>query len=254
MATPILIEDVESHASDWSAIADRIRGSKNVTVLTGAGVSAESGLPTFRACGLWEEYRFEDVATPEAFARDPELVWRFYNYRRAMAMSAQPNDAHRAIAKLESSMTVPFTLITQNVDGLHHAAGSREILELHGNLRRVRCTGCKKTETTEEKLSELPRCECGALLRPDIVWFGEALTAATLLKAQAAAARGGVMLVVGTSAVVHPAAGLIEIGRVRGAFLIEVNPAETEATHLAHAVFRGPASRMVPALVERVTA
>src|SRR5262245_31541800 len=175
MHHPIESEDL-SHALERAAAL--LRSARRVAVLTGAGISAESGLATFRgAGGLWEGHRVEEVATPMAFKRDPKLVWRFYNARRAGVRAVQPNPGHHALARLEQRLGDRFTLVTQNVDGLHRAAGSQRILELHGNLRRVRCTGCHQIEDRgTEELDELPHCgACGQLLRPDIVWFHEML-------------------------------------------------------------------------------
>ncbi len=167
-----------------------LRGAARVAVLTGAGISAESGLATFRgAGGLWEGHRVEDVATPRAFARDPALVWRFYNARRANLRTVAPNSGHLALAEMERRHRPQgFTLITQNVDGLHHAAGSRRVLEIHGSLRRVRCTDCGQVEDrAAEPLPDLPHCGCGALLRPDVVWFEESLPEEIWLAAEEAA-------------------------------------------------------------------
>lgn len=250
MPYPFFIETLED--PQWDSLGSNLRSIAPVSVLTGAGVSAESGLPTFRANGLWETFRVEDVATPDAFARDPALVWRFYNYRRAMVASASPNDAHRALVEWESLRPGQFTLITQNVDGLHQAAGSRSVVELHGSLRRVRCTGCGHSITSIDPLPETPRCECGQLLRPDVVWFGETLPVDAFVSAQRAIDRAGLLVVVGTSAVVYPAAGLILEAKERRAFMIEINPVETDATYLMDAVLRGPAAKMLPQLVAKI--
>src|SRR5262245_5740552 len=186
-----------------------LREARHVAVLTGAGISAESGLPTFRgAGGLWEGHRVEDVATPMAFERDPVLVWGFYNMRRAALGTVQPNAGHHALVQLETRLGEGqggFTLITQNVDGLHRAAGSCHVLELHGNLRRVRCTRCPaKADRGLEALGELPRCEaCGQLLRPDIVWFHEALPEDVWMAAESAVRACQCFLVIGTSANVY---------------------------------------------------
>jgi NAD-dependent deacetylase len=233
-----------------------LRRSRRVAALTGAGISAESGLATFRgAGGLWEGYRVEDVATPEAFRRAPAMVWRFYNARRAGLQSARPNPGHLALARLEERFgDGRFALITQNVDGLHRAAGSRHILEIHGSLSHVRCTGCGQTaDRPGEPLDELPACpECGALLRPDVVWFGENLPEDVWLQAEAATAQCDCFLVIGTSALVYPAAGLIELARAGGASVIEVNLAATPASRLADACLFGPSGQVLPRLVQRL--
>jgi NAD-dependent deacetylase len=240
-----------SSNQNWQAITARLHDAKHVTVLTGAGISAEIGLPTFRAGGLWESHHFEDVATPQAFERNPELVWRFYNHRREALTRAAPNPGHFAIRDIQLAMPDRFTLVTQNVDGLHQQAGSTDLIELHGSLRRVRCTACDWFEDTSAALPTLPRCACGALLRPGVVWFNESLPPGAWLNAEKAADRGGAMIVVGTSAVVYPAAGLIDIARSAGAFVIEVNPAATEASGRVHAILRGRAGVMMTELVRR---
>jgi NAD-dependent deacetylase len=243
----------EGDSADLQKAAKCLRSARRLAVLTGAGISAESGLATFRgAGGLWEGQRVEDVATPGAFARDPELVWRFYNARRAGLAVVQPNAGHRALASLEERLGRDrFTLITQNVDGLHAAAGSRRLLELHGNLRRVRCTSCRRVEDRgTEPLPAMPTCaKCGHLLRPDVVWFHEALPSEIWCAAEEAAADCGCMLVIGTSAVVYPAAGLIYLARERGAAVIEINIAATEASAHVDVALRGPSAILLPELV-----
>src|SRR5262249_19549974 len=227
-----------------------LRAAERIAVLTGAGVSAESGLATFRgAGGLWEGHRVEEVATPFAFQRDPALVWRFYNMRRANLLTVQPNPGHRAVADLEERLGPDrFTLITQNVDGLHRAAGSRRVLELHGNLHRVRCTHCNLREDRPgETLPELPRCPaCDHLLRPDIVWFHQMLPEDVWLEAEAAVSQSQCSIVAGTSAVVYPAAGLIDVAREAGAHVIEVNLEATAASHAADVSLYGPSGRLLP--------
>jgi NAD-dependent deacetylase len=243
-------DDALKQTARWLAKASR------VAVLTGAGVSAESGVPTFRdADGLWEGHAMEEIATPEAFARHPELVWRFYNQRRANLTKVQPNPGHFALFQLENRYPADdFALITQNVDGLHRRAGSRNVLELHGNLAFTRCTGCRTlTDRGSEPLPELPHCgDCGALLRPEIVWFGEALPEAVWAAAMTATYRCDVFLTVGTSAVVHPAAGLIGLARRRGARVVEVNPKPTAASGDVDLRLVGPSGEVLPRLVELV--
>jgi NAD-dependent deacetylase len=221
-----------------------------VTVLTGAGVSAESGVPVFRGEeGLWREYRPEELATPDAFRRDPGLVWEWYNWRRELIDPCSPNRAHETLALMEKTLP-DFTLITQNVDGLHQAAGSKNVLELHGNIWRVRCTACGYlTEDHRVPLRDLPpHCpQCDNLLRPDVVWFGEPLPQNILDAAWAATAGCRTMLVIGTSAVVQPAASLPMVALRNGAQLVEVNPAETPLSRHAHGVLRAPAAEAVPA-------
>jgi NAD-dependent deacetylase len=230
--------------------------ARTVTVLTGAGVSAESGLATFRGGdGLWEGHRVEEVATPSAFARNPELVWRFYNLRRAALRTARPNAGHRALAALEDRLgSERLTLATQNVDGLHRAAGSRNVLELHGSLAVVRCTGCGKADDRgTEPLADLPRCAaCDSLLRPGVVWFEEPLPEDVWQAAQRAVDRCEVFLVVGTSAIVFPAAGLVRSARNAGAKVIEVNLEPTAASRDADIGLYGPAGQILPELLSRI--
>lgn len=191
---------------------------RRVVVMTGAGVSADSGIPTFRgAGGLWRDFRPEDLATPEAFRRDPALVWEWYEWRRALIRDARPNAAHDAIARLADAVVV-----TQNVDGLHVRAGSRDVVELHGNLFRVRCVREGTTSVREEAIAEIPpRCTCGALLRPDVVWFGEALPEDAVARAVGAIRSADLLLVIGTSGVVYPAAGFVGLHE---GLSIEINP------------------------------
>ncbi|MEW5914089.1 MAG: NAD-dependent deacylase [Thermodesulfobacteriota bacterium] len=235
----------------YQVAARRLAQAQRVTVLTGAGVSAESGVPTFRGPGgLWENHRAEDLATPQAFSRDPALVWRWYNWRRGLMAQCQPNPAHLALVELENR-TPQFTLITQNVDGLHRLAGSQAPLELHGNLWWVRCMDCgARYEERELELPAPPPCrECGGLLRPHVVWFGESLDSRILGAAWRAAASCQVMLVAGTSAVVQPAAGLASVARQAGAFVIEVNLEQTSNSPEVHISLLGKAGEILPELV-----
>ena len=232
--------------------------AERVIALTGAGVSAESGVPTFRGSGgLWNQFRAEDLATPEAFARDPRLVWEWYGWRRELVAQCQPNAAHHALAAA-SAARPGFRVVTQNVDGLHVDAcrdGASLPLELHGSLFRIRCTRCTHRRSDRStidatSLETLPRCgSCGALMRPDIVWFGESLETRVLDEAMRLASEAEVCLVVGTSALVYPAAGLSDIARRRGGSVIEVNVAETPMTDIATISLRGPAATIVPELL-----
>ncbi len=240
---------------DLERAADALRAASRVCVLTGAGVSAESGVPTFRASdGLWEGHRIEDVASPMGFERDPRLVWDFYNARRANVRTVRPNPAHAALVRLEARYGTRFTLVTQNVDGLHRVAGSKNLLEIHGSLYRTRCTGCGEVRDRGlDPLPELPHCHCAAMLRPDIVWFYENLPVDVWEAAQIAASECDVMLVVGTSAVVHPAASLIPIAQqTNGATVVEVNMTRTEASHLADVGLYGPSGQVLPKLVDEL--
>lgn len=221
--------------------------------MTGAGVSAESGVPTFRASdGLWEGHPIEEVATPEGFLADPHKVWRFYEGRRQNLTQVAPNPGHRVIAAWQDRFE-EFTLITQNVDGLHQAAGSRSVLELHGSIWWVRCWQCgREREDRVVPLPALPpHCRaCGGLERPAVVWFGEMLPSHTLAAAAQAVERADAVVVAGTSAVVYPAAGLVELAARSGAAVIEVNPLPSALAGLAAAALRGPSGAMLPALDE----
>lgn len=228
-------------------------GARRICVLTGAGISAESGIPTFRgAGGLWREFRAAQLATPEAFRRDPKLVWEWYDWRRGLVLAAQPNAGHLALAEFERHRPDGFTLLTQNVDGLHDRAGSRAVVKLHGDLWTLRCMGCgEETRDGRVPLPELPpRCEgCGGMLRPGVVWFGEALPEAALNAAFQAASTCDVMLVVGTSAQVYPAAALGPLARQSGARLIEVNVEETPHSELSDVALRGAAGTILPGIL-----
>lgn len=235
-----------------NALVEALRGARSVLVLTGSGISAESGLPTFRGVnGLWRTHRVEELASPQGFARDPVLVWTWYNERKAAHARAQPNAGHVAIAQLER-IVPDFTLATQNVDSLHLRAGSRNVLELHGNLREARCTHCGARRPFEVPGLPLDAIDhsCGGSFRPDIVWFGEALPAAVWHEAEAAAARADVILVVGTSAVVYPAAALATHYNKR-AFVAEVNPEETAISDRVDCVLRGTAAELLPQFLDR---
>jgi NAD-dependent deacetylase len=231
-----------------------IAAGRDVAVLTGAGMSAESGVPTFRGQGgFWENESFEELATPQGFARDPDKVWRWYDERRRGVAACAPNAGHRALAEYEARHP-GMKLITQNIDGLHQAAGSRSVVELHGALFRVRCTrdGTAR-EDRRVPLPEIPpRCACGALLRPDIVWFGEAIPQPAIEAAFGAARRAALFLVIGTSAVVYPAAGLPAVASGAGAWVVEINPEPTAISDQVDEVLRGPAAVILPELLGAV--
>lgn len=234
-----------------------VDASTDLLVLTGAGVSAESGIPTFRGLGgLWEEHPVEDVASPEGFARDPALVWRFYAWRRAGAAPCEPNAGHRAIAAWEARLGDRFLLATQNVDGLHRRAGSERVVELHGNLFTSRCSGCDRPPFEDRVAhASVPACErCGAPLRPDIVWFGEALDPDGLGRVSdflARARRGGrlLFLAAGTSGAVFPAAGLVDAARAQGGetWLVNADPADNGRRF--HHFVRGRSGEVLPGLL-----
>jgi NAD-dependent deacetylase len=241
--------------ADIERAADRITSAGTVVVLTGAGITAESGLPTFRAArtGLWARYDPLQLATPEAFAADPDLVWRWYAWRRSLAADAQPNAGHFGLAAL-ARLHAGITLVTQNVDGLQQRAGSAHVIEFHGNLMRTLCSRERRTLTLEDpRTPVLPRCPfCDAPARPDVVWFGEAIPDAAIRSASTAASHCEVFMSIGTSSLVYPAAGLAETALRRNAFVIEVNPDATPLTPLADLALRDSASLALPALVEAV--
>ena len=232
-------------------IKARLACARVVTVLTGAGISADSGVPTFRgADGLWRNYRAEDLATSEAFARDPRLVWEWYNWRRELIAVKNPNAAHHALVELERRVE-RFWLITQNVDGLHPAAGSRKLSEIHGNIWKVRCTQCRQVHTNREvPIPILPLCPaCGGLLRPHIVWFGESLDPDDLDRSVAAVGSCEVLLIIGTSGVVHPAASFASLAKQAGAFVAEINVDPTPNSQVVDVAIRGRAAEIVPELL-----
>jgi NAD-dependent deacetylase len=218
-------------------------------VLTGSGISAESGLPTFRgAGGLWNTHRVEELASPEGFARNPQLVWSWYNERRAAHRAATPSAAHRALAALEA-LHPGFTLATQNVDSLHLRAGSKNVIELHGHLRTARCTGCADRFALDEPLPlDAIEHACGGRWRPDIVWFGEPLPAGAWQRAVTAAGRAEMMLVVGTSGLVHPAAALAT-NFALAAYVVEINPEPTALSNQVDVSIRARASEVLPQLL-----
>lgn len=225
-----------------------IRNAKprSVAVLTGAGVSADSGIPTFRGPGgLWRNFRPEELATPGAFHRDPQLVWEWYEWRRELIRSARPNAAHEAIARLRDAVVV-----TQNVDALHAEAGSRDVVELHGNIFRVRCVREGNPRFHRDAFAEIPpRCACGALLRPDVVWFGESLPEDAVARAVGAIASADLLLVIGTSGVVYPAAGFVTLHR---GLSIEINPETSGVSSACTFAIPARAAETTPVLVEAI--
>jgi NAD-dependent deacetylase len=238
-----------------AALVAALRDARFIAALTGAGISAESGLATFRDAptGLWARYDPRELATPSAFARNPKLVWDWYAWRRECVAAATPNAGHLALAKIERRAH-DFVLITQNVDGLHQRAGSRQVVELHGSIARVKCS---REGTIVEHWNappdEVPRCaNCGEFLRPDVVWFEEMLPAGALAAAEDAARRCDVLLVIGTSAEVYPAAALPMLARERGARVVEINPNPTPLSPIADYVLRGSAGTLLSALVDRL--
>lgn len=233
-------------------LVEAFNEAKTVTVLTGAGTSAESGVPTFRDAqsGLWAQYDPQELATPEAFERNPQLVWQWYEWRRQLVTNAEPNPGHLALVDLEDHFP-NMTLITQNVDGLHHQAGSTGVIELHGNITRTKCSIEDRIVTRWSQEQEVPpRCpHCGGRLRPDVVWFGESLSQSAIDKAIYAAANCKLFLSIGTSSLVQPAASLPHIAQSNGAIIVEINPDETPLTSYADYFLRGPAGTVLPSIL-----
>ncbi len=230
-----------------------IEKSKKIVIITGAGISQESGIPTFRGVGgLWKKYRAEELATYEAFKKNPELVWKFYDYRRQIIAKAKPNEGHKILAKAEKRFD-SFYIITQNIDGLHRKAGSKNVLELHGNIWRVRCEREKKTfEYRQNPMTSIPpECPvCGNILRPDVVWFGESLPKDVLEKSYHLSSNADVAIVVGTSSIVYPAAHLPYITKQNGGKLIEINIKTTPLTDIADIHLKGKSSEILKQIFE----
>ena len=224
--------------------------AQRIAVLTGAGVGAESGIPTFRgAGGLWRSYAAEELATPGAYALDPLLVWAWYKMRLNTVLAAEPNEAHKVLAELEQ--TKVLTLVTQNVDGLHRRAGSKGVLELHGDLTRSRCEACGHLDTLKADFAPPPSCSvCASRARPNVVWFGERLPQAVFNKAVNAFASAEVALIIGTSGVVEPAASLARLAKETGAAVIEINPETTPLSELADFSLRATAVEGMTGLLE----
>jgi NAD-dependent deacetylase len=234
-------------------VGQRLARAERVLVITGAGISAESGVPTFRGeGGLWRGFQAQDLATPEAFRRDPSLVWDWYRWRRGVCNEAQPNPGHHALVELERRAP-DYLLLTQNVDGLHPRAGSRKLAELHGCIDQARCTRCGRITHLDE-LSEgddgLPMCGCGALARPHILWFGERYWEGTLDRGLAFAARADLVLTVGTSGMVWAPAAVATEAQRAGAFAVDVNPNASELSDAADVWLQGPSGEILPGLIE----
>ena len=232
-----------------------LTSATRVVVLTGAGVSQESGLRTFldAQTGLWSRYKPEDLASPEAFSRDPKLVWDWYAWRREAIKGVRPNPGHYALVEMEKRIP-QFTLITQNVDGLHRFAGNQNVLELHGNIQKVRCSECRTfTEEWGDDMEGVPTCSvCGGLLRPDVVWFGETLPRAELEAAVTASRAAQVYFSIGTSGVVQPAASLAHAARNNGSVVVEINAEPTPLTPKVDFAFHGKSGEILPALIKTV--
>ena len=236
-------------------VTDIMAKSRKCVILTGAGISAESGVPTFRGKdGLWNKFRPEELATMSAFMSNPKIVWEWYNWRRELMSEVSPNPGHYAIVDLENLYS-EFWLVTQNVDNLHRKVGSKNILELHGNIHKNKCVDCGTAfdERADIPPDDIPTCDkCGGKIRPDVVWFGEMLDERIISKAFQVSEAADVFLSVGTSALIHPAASLPVIAKQRGAILIEVNLDPTPLTDLADYSFREKTGEFLPPLVEEL--
>ena len=235
--------------SNVDAAREAVRKAENIVVLTGAGVSAESGIPTFRSNGgYWQTHRFEDLATREGFLRDPKMVWTWYEERRRGIAAAQPNAGHNALVELEKRAR-RFALITQNVDGLHERAGSKNVVHLHGTIWTVRCTECGREEMNHEELNDLPPfCACGGMLRPGVVWFGEQMPEGAMERAAEEVQHADNVIVAGTSAQVYPAASLITLA-ARNTQVIEINPEATDYSDDVTWALRGTSANILPRLL-----
>ena len=242
-------------AEPSEALLGLLRSDPPTVVLTGAGISAESGLATFRGPGgHWEGRDPMSMATPEAFDSEPMTVWRFYDWRRTQAAAAEPNPAHRAIVDLENRLS-SLTVVTQNVDGLHERAGTVDVIRLHGSLWTLRCTACgKEQDDLRPALDPFPpECTCGGMLRPGVVWFGESLPQDAMNRAREVCTNCRLMLVVGTSSLVYPAASMPQFARSAGAYVVEVNPERTPLTPMVDEHYAGPAGELLPGFVSAVT-
>ncbi|MEM7009450.1 MAG: NAD-dependent deacylase [Thermodesulfobacteriota bacterium] len=230
---------------------EEIEKATQIVVLTGAGISAESGVPIFRGEeGLWQNYRPEELATPDAFWKDPKLVWEWYDWRRNAVKDAKPNPGHYALVELAQNVQ-KMTLITQNIDGLHQMAGSQDVIEMHGNIWQIRCTKCGEIEQSfEVPLSELPpKCKsCGELGRPNVVWFGEMIDMSVIDAALSAIEQSQVMLIIGTSGVVEPAASMGLVAKQTNKTVIEINLDETPSAGLYDIVIREKSGEVLPLL------
>lgn len=238
------------------ALIEALRSSRHICVLTGSGISAESGVPTFREAqtGLWQKFDPHELATPDAFLRDPELIWKWYRWRRDLVAKAEPNAGHNALVDLAEQVD-RFTLVTQNVDGLHQRAGSQDVIEFHGNLFEDRCfvKDCVVTEEYDASAT-VPTCPaCGSNLRPGVVWFGEAIPQNALQDSMTAASSCDLFLSIGTSSLVWPAAGLADTARAAGATIVEVNPDTTPLSNATDFQLNGNAGTILPELLERLS-
>jgi NAD-dependent deacetylase len=233
-------------------LIEALKESESIVFFTGAGISSESGIATFRGKeGLWNKFRPEELASFDAFIKNPELVWEWYNYRRKIVHDAKPNPAHLTIAEMQNHFK-EVTVVTQNVDNLHRRAGSQNIFELHGNIERNFCVNCKKFHNEALDFSNgVPKCECGGMIRPDVVWFGEYLPEDQFLGGEKAAINSDMFFVVGTSAIVYPAAGLVYTAKASGAIVVEINIEETALSSMVNYSYFGKAGQILPEIFKQ---
>lgn len=236
-----------------SNLIEKLQSAQKIVFFSGAGISAESGIPTFRGKdGIWNKLNPKELANFNAFIKNPKLVWEWYNYRKSIVHQAKPNPGHLAIVEMEKSVK-NVIVITQNVDNLHRRAGSKTVYELHGNIESNFCVKCKKHYDEELDFNDgIPTCTCGGLIRPDVVWFGELLPAEQFQLSEKAARNCDLFFIVGTSAVVYPAASLVKVAKSNGAFLVEVNIEETEATSIVDVSLFGESGKILPQIVEQI--
>lgn len=235
-------------------LLDKLKEAEHLLFFTGAGISAESGIPTFRGEeGLWKKFKPEELANFDAFLRNPDIVWEWYQYRRKIVDEAGPNPGHTSIAELQKYFP-KVTVVTQNVDNLHRRAGSETVYELHGNIERNYCVQCKKPWEEEkfEFTDKVPACECGGNIRPDVVWFGEMLPQDQFAKSEEAAAECDVIFVIGTSGVVYPAAYIPHTARQNGKFMVEINVTQTDLTGVADISYQGKSGEILPIIVDKI--
>ncbi len=240
--------------NEFSAeLITRLRQAQRIVVLTGAGISAESGVPTFRAAdGLWQKFKPEELASMDAFMRNPQLVWEWYQHRRQILTNVSPNSGHFTLAAMEQHFPL-FSIYTQNVDGLHQRAGSKRVFELHGNIARSRCIRCLQlTSDMDEDVKEIPHCKCGGMLRPDVVWFGEMLLEGMIEAGYVEIREADVFVVIGTSGVVYPAASLAVEAVQRNVYCVEINTEPSALSAQMDVVLPGKSGEILPGLWQQV--
>jgi NAD-dependent deacetylase len=232
------------------SLIEKLKNAGSLVFFTGAGISAESGIPTFRGKdGIWNKLKPEELANFDAFMRNPDMVWEWYKHRKNIIHESKPNQGHVTIAEMQNYFD-DVTVVTQNIDNLHIRAGTKKIYELHGNIERNFCVNCKEYFNKElDFTTGVPKCDCGGLIRPDVVWFGEYLPEDQFKGGEKAAMNADIFFIVGTSAIVYPAAGLVYTAKQSGAVLVEINVAETEVSHIVNYSFIGEAGKILPEIL-----